>query len=69
MVAGVIQLARALHLHVVAEGVETLEEADHLRSLGYENAQGYYFARPLAAAQISETVLRTSPVRHTTGPH
>ncbi|HEX8631076.1 MAG TPA: bifunctional diguanylate cyclase/phosphodiesterase, partial [Catenuloplanes sp.] len=67
--AAVIQLARALHLHVVAEGVETLEEVDRLRSLGYQHAQGYYFARPLAAAQISETVLRTSPVRQITAPH
>jgi diguanylate cyclase (GGDEF)-like protein len=56
--AAVIHLARALHLHVVAEGVETLEEADHMRSLGYENAQGYYFARPLPAARISEALPR-----------
>jgi diguanylate cyclase (GGDEF)-like protein len=52
--AAVIQLARALRLHAVAEGVETPEQAEQLRSLGYRSAQGYHFARPVPAAQLTE---------------
>ncbi len=52
--AAVIQLAQALRLHAVAEGVETPEQAEQLRSLGYSTAQGYHFARPVPAAQLTE---------------
>jgi diguanylate cyclase (GGDEF)-like protein len=46
IVAAVIALAHALELSVVAEGVETAEQLQRLRTLGCEQAQGYYFARP-----------------------
>ena len=45
--AAVIHLAQAIGLHAVAEGVETVEQAGQLLSLGYIAAQGYLFARPL----------------------
>lgn len=41
-----IEIARALELGVIAEGVEDRETADLLRNLGCEAAQGYFFARP-----------------------
>ena len=43
----IINLAHSLKLDVVAEGVETQEQLDILRSLGCEYAQGYFFSRPL----------------------
>ncbi len=49
----VIQIARALHLTAVAEGVETAEQADLLRDLGYRRAQGYLFSRPLRGADLA----------------
>ncbi|MCW2506437.1 MAG: putative diguanylate cyclase/phosphodiesterase with sensor [Actinomycetia bacterium] len=52
----VVQLARALSLDVVAEGVETAEQATWLHSLGYGHAQGYHFARPLAAEAIGAAI-------------
>jgi diguanylate cyclase (GGDEF)-like protein len=52
IVKSVIDLAHALGLTVVAEGVETPEQADHLRVLGCDRAQGYHFARPLPAADL-----------------
>jgi EAL domain-containing protein (putative c-di-GMP-specific phosphodiesterase class I) len=52
--AAVIHLAQALGLHAVAEGVETAEQAEQLLSLGYIAAQGYYFARPMPPAKLSE---------------
>ncbi len=54
--AGVLALARVLGLHVVAEGVETPEQADRLRDIGYHAAQGYHFARPMAASQLGEVL-------------
>ena len=44
-----IGLAHALNLNVVAEGVETSEQRDILISLGCDELQGFYFARPMPA--------------------
>jgi diguanylate cyclase (GGDEF)-like protein/PAS domain S-box-containing protein len=46
VVAGVIGMARAMGLEVVAEGVEDVETADELVALGCTHAQGYLFSRP-----------------------
>jgi len=50
--AAVMQLARTFGLNVVAEGVETAQQAAWLREIGYTAAQGYHFARPMPAADI-----------------
>ncbi|WP_295392459.1 EAL domain-containing protein [uncultured Thiodictyon sp.] len=50
LVTAMIGLAHALHLHVVAEGIETQEQLDALRALGCDLGQGYLFARPAPAA-------------------
>ncbi len=54
IMTSVLQLARATDLFVIAEGVETAEQADVLQSLGCETLQGYYFSRPLHAAEFYE---------------
>ena len=46
IVAGMIELAHALDLVVIAEGVEDASQADALAALGCDLAQGYLFARP-----------------------
>lgn len=48
----ILQMARALNLSVVAEGVETAEQRDYLVDLGARYAQGFFFARPMAAADF-----------------
>ncbi len=48
----VIALGRSLQLKVVAEGVETLHQADYLRALGCDEIQGYLLSRPLSSKQL-----------------
>jgi len=52
IVGAVITMAHALHLHVIAEGVERAGQAARLRLLGCDAAQGYFFARPAPSADI-----------------
>ena len=52
IVRSVVDLAHALSLQVVAEGVERPEQLDALRSLGCDLAQGYLFSPPLPAAEL-----------------
>ena len=49
----VSQIADALDLTSVAEGVETQEQAELLRGLGYHNAQGFLYSRPLLPAALA----------------
>src|SRR4029453_5344230 len=49
----VIQLARALGLSTVDEGVESAEQAAVLRELGYSVGQGYHLAQPMSAEAMS----------------
>ncbi len=52
VVSTIIALAHAFGLTVVAEGVETREQADLLRSLGCDELQGFLFSRPLPRAEL-----------------
>lgn len=52
IVTAVIGMARSLRLRVVAEGVETAEQFAFLRSKECDEAQGYYFSRPVSAEDI-----------------
>jgi diguanylate cyclase (GGDEF)-like protein/PAS domain S-box-containing protein len=54
IVRTLIALAEAYNVRIVAEGVETVEQREMLRSAGCQFAQGYLFARPLAAAELTE---------------
>ncbi len=52
IVRTILALGSSLHLEVVAEGVETKPQRELLAKLGVETIQGYYFSRPLPAAQV-----------------
>jgi len=52
IVTATIQLAKSLGLASLAEGIETAEQLDHLRQLGCDFGQGYFFSKPVEAAEI-----------------
>lgn len=52
IVASIISLAQTMNQEVVAEGVETREQLDRIRTMGCDFAQGYLIARPVTAAEI-----------------
>ncbi len=54
----IIAMAHSLGLSVVAEGVETLAQVEFLRQAGCDIMQGYYFARPMPAAELTELLVR-----------
>ena len=53
----VIDLAHAFGMEAVAEGVESKKQAEQLKEMGCDMAQGYYFARPLPPEALSEFLL------------
>ena len=57
IVTAIIAMAHSLHLKVVAEGVETLQQVEFLRKAGCDNVQGFFFARPMTAAQLTALLL------------
>jgi EAL domain-containing protein (putative c-di-GMP-specific phosphodiesterase class I) len=54
-----------LHLDTVAEGIEEPAQAAELALLGYHNAQGYLFARPLPPEEIEALLQRSGQAAHT----
>jgi diguanylate cyclase (GGDEF)-like protein len=60
IVQSVVALAKALGLSVTGEGVETEAQCRRPRELGCERAQGYLFARPRPAAEISALLFASS---------
>jgi diguanylate cyclase (GGDEF)-like protein/PAS domain S-box-containing protein len=54
IVTAVISMARSLKLRVVAEGVETLKELEFLQAHQCDEAQGYYFSRPVPPEQFAK---------------
>jgi diguanylate cyclase (GGDEF)-like protein len=53
LVTTIISLAHSLQMEVVAEGVETKEQAARLKALGCDQAQGYFFSRPLPFDELA----------------
>ena len=53
---GIVQIARTLRLEVVAEGIETEEQRDLLRSMGCHYGQGYLLAMPMPVGQAEDLV-------------
>jgi EAL domain-containing protein (putative c-di-GMP-specific phosphodiesterase class I) len=61
LIAAIIGLAGVLDLGCVAEGVEREAQAERLKKLGCEYAQGFLFARPMSAAALCELLEAGAP--------
>jgi diguanylate cyclase (GGDEF)-like protein len=57
VVKTIITLGRELHMHVTIEGVETAKQAAFLDSANGEQAQGFYFGRPVPASELPVSIL------------
>jgi diguanylate cyclase (GGDEF)-like protein len=64
IVRSIIDLAHALGMQAVAEGVETVEVWDQLVALGCDSAQGWYISRPMAADAATEWLREEAGRRH-----
>jgi diguanylate cyclase (GGDEF)-like protein/PAS domain S-box-containing protein len=62
LIRAIVAMAQSLGLEVIAEGVETVEQADFVRVRGCNFAQGYFYSKPVPAAQF-ETWLRDYKTR------
>jgi EAL domain-containing protein (putative c-di-GMP-specific phosphodiesterase class I) len=54
IVRAIVSLAHSLRLKVVAEGVETPDQLDFLKTLGCDQYQGFHFSTPVSAADFEE---------------
>lgn len=54
IIRSIVLMAKEMGIHVLAEGAETKEHVDFLRSLGCEKIQGYYYGRPLPYGLLCE---------------
>ncbi|MEU2221577.1 EAL domain-containing protein [Streptomyces sp. NPDC018347] len=61
IVEGIVSLAHSLDLAVTVEGVETGAQADQLRELGCDTAQGWYYARPGPPERLHDLALVDAP--------
>lgn len=57
VVSSIVQMAKQLDIKVVSEGVETVEQAEFLRFIGCDMAQGFLFARPMPIEEYEKLIL------------
>lgn len=58
IISSIVQMTKWLNTPVVAEGVETIEQADYMRSIGCSYIQGYLYSKPVAADEFTEKLRR-----------
>lgn len=54
ILSAMVRMAHSLGMPVIAEGIETMQQADFLRSIGCFYAQGYFFARPMSTDDFEQ---------------
>ncbi|HST03557.1 MAG TPA: EAL domain-containing protein [Chloroflexia bacterium] len=61
VVYAAVSFAKALHLTITAEGIESNSQVEQLRALGCELGQGYLFSKPLPAWEMAEYLVTHDP--------
>lgn len=62
LLGGMVELARRMGIHLVAEGIETTVQLDTLRDLGVREGQGFLFATPLAPEAFGALLATGTPL-------
>jgi len=60
IIRALLLLGQSLKIRIIAEGVETLEQVEHLRDLKCEEIQGYWFSHPLKTAELEQFLAQSS---------
>lgn len=55
--SAIVALSQQLDMAVIAEGIETIEQADYMESIGCQELQGYLYSRPVPADEIVSLVM------------
>lgn len=66
LVESMIAIGKHMNMDVIAEGVETADQAQQLEEMGCIKFQGYHFARPMPAEEIPQWMLQNAKDRATT---
>ena len=63
ILASLVRMAKKLGMRTIAEGIETKEQGDFLRSVGCEYGQGYYYARPMPSDSFTSLLMARENVK------
>ena len=63
LVKSIIALGKNMNMKIIAEGVEHAEEAEFLKNMGCERAQGYHFSRPHSEKDITDKLIEWGKIR------
>ena len=63
LISSVINMSKKLGIHTLAEGVETKEQVEFLRSIGCELLQGYYYAKPMSAPDFEHFLVEKNMIK------
>ncbi|AEP10181.1 EAL domain-containing protein [Micavibrio aeruginosavorus] len=63
LVKSIVGLGKNMKMSIIAEGVETVEEARLLQDMGCDKVQGYYFAKPMPEKDVIEFLRNYQPIK------
>jgi len=68
IIKAIVALGRSLNMQVTVEGVETDQQATFVRDLSADQVQGFYYGRPMSAAEIDAGLIRNLTTALVTAP-
>ena len=54
LIRDVVELGKHLHMQIITEGVETMEQSDFLEGIGCDIAQGYFYGKPMPIEEFEQ---------------
>ena len=56
IIENIVKMSKTLGIQTIAEGVETKEQVEFLRKIGCEQAQGYYYSKPMTISEVEKLI-------------